>query len=130
MRHRTSALPWGSDVAIEALAREKIIRCPPSGDCRNTPEPSMDGRIQFNGREIEVFINDRLLAPNSDLTRRTALSEFRTFFSNVYGGGEFDLTYPQDPRSLFGVRATAFRPLATEALLENLHILATVPSRI
>ena len=90
-------------------------------------EPSLNGKIQFNGREMEVFINDRLLAPNSDQTRRTALPELQTFFSNLLGGGEFDLTYQPDPRSLLGARATAFQSLTTEALLDNLYILAPAP---
>ncbi len=28
-------------------------------------EPSLDGKFRFGGREIELFINDRLLAPNT-----------------------------------------------------------------
>jgi hypothetical protein len=87
-------------------------------------EPSLAGMIQFNGREIEVFINDRLLAPNRPQTRAAANSEFRTFFSTLFGDIDYAVSYPQDPRSLFGVRATAFQSSDTATLLDNLQSLA------
>lgn len=93
-------------------------------------EPSLDGTIRFDGREIEVWINDRLLAPNSAETRRAAHAELQNFFTNLLGGGEFDLAYPQDPRCLFGVRATVSVPVDALALVENLRALApTAESR-
>ena len=47
-------------------------------------EPLLKGTLRFNGRELEVWINDRLLAPNSEETRRTIHPEFQTFFSNLF----------------------------------------------
>jgi hypothetical protein len=90
-------------------------------------EPLLNGKLSFNGREIEVWLNDRLLAPNSEETRRTAYSDFELFFSNLFGGGEFDISYQQDPRSLLGVRATAIQSFYAAALLDNLHSLAPAP---
>ncbi len=87
-------------------------------------EPSLGGRIQFNGREIEVFINDRLLAPNTPKTRIAADSEFRTFFSMLFGDIEYAVSYPPDPRSLFSVHVQTSQAINTTALLNNLDSMA------
>lgn len=92
-------------------------------------DPRLNGKIRLEGREIEVFINDRLLAPNTEETRAAAEPEFRAFFSRLFGSSEFDLACPRDPRSLFSVRATASQPVSTLTLLNNLYSLASVADR-
>jgi hypothetical protein len=91
---------------------------------RMETEPSLAGNIQFNGREIEVFINDRLLAPNTPETRAATDSEFRTFFPILFGDIEYAVSYPRDPRSLFSVRVETSQVFETAALLNNLNALA------
>jgi len=87
-------------------------------------EPSLAGNIQFNGRETEVFINDRLLAPNTPETRAATDSEFRAFFSRLFGNIEYSVSYPQDPRGLFSVHVQTSQVFETAALLNNLNSLA------
>ncbi|MGO8789832.1 MAG: hypothetical protein ACLQVL_20935 [Terriglobia bacterium] len=87
-------------------------------------EPRLSGKIQFNGREIEVFINDRLLAPNRPETRSAADSEFRTFFSTILGDAEYTTSYPSDPRDLFSVHVKTARTFDSTSLLNNLNSLA------
>jgi hypothetical protein len=87
-------------------------------------EPRLNGRIQFNGREIEVFINDRLLAPNTPHTRAAADSEFRAFFSTLFGDAEYTVSYSQDPRSLFSIQVRTSQSFDTSALLSNLNSMA------
>ena len=124
VRYNRKALLEGSNQDRLAQATQAAL----AACLRLKAEPSLGRGIPFNGREMEVFINDRLLAPNCAQTRKAAFSEFETFFSHLFGSCEFDLTYPTDPRILFGVRATTFQSLATETLLENLRALAPVPS--
>jgi hypothetical protein len=89
-------------------------------------EPSLAGTVQFNGRDIEVFISDRLLAPNTPATRAALDSEFHTFFSMLFGEVDYTLSYPQDSRSLFSVTVRASRAFDTNALLSNLNSLTPV----
>jgi len=84
---------------------------------------SLAGSVQFNGREIEVFINDRLLAPNTPETRAALDSDFRTFFSTLFGDTDYALSYPQDSRSLFSVHVRSSQVFDTNALLNNLNSL-------
>ena len=93
-------------------------------------EPSLNGRIKFDGREIEVFINDRLLAPNAPETCMLAEPEFRSFFSALFGTNAYAISYPQDPRTLFSVHVRSHQTFETAALLDNLSSLATAFSRI
>lgn len=83
-------------------------------------EPSLDGMIQFNGREIEVTVNDRLLVPNRVETRDAAEPELYTLFATLFGEAEYESTYSQDPRKLFSARVTTTQEFDTAELLENL----------
>jgi hypothetical protein len=89
-------------------------------------DPRLGGMIQFNGREIEVSINDRLLAPHRPETRSATDSEFHTFYSTLFGDIEYAVSYPQDPRSLFSVQVRTSQEFNTTALLNNLNAMAPV----
>jgi hypothetical protein len=78
------------------------------------------GTIQFDGRGIEIFINDRLLAPNSEETRQAADPELRAFVSRLITGEGYSLRYEADPRRLFGARVEFSREFTTGELLQNL----------
>ncbi len=91
-------------------------------------DPRLGGTIQFDGREMEVFINDRLLAPNTPETRAAADAEFRTFFCTLFADTDYAASYSPDPRSLLSIRARASQPFDTTALLDNLNLLAPASS--
>ena len=80
----------------------------------------VSGTIQFDGRGIEIFINDRLLAPNSEETRQAADPELRAFVSRLIAGEGYSLGYEADPRRLFGARVEFSREFTTGELLQNL----------
>ncbi len=83
-------------------------------------EPNLDGKVRFNGREIEVTINDRLLAPNQAETRTATEPELLMLFSTLFGDAEYSLDHPRDPRNLFSVRVRTSQEFGTTELLENL----------
>lgn len=80
----------------------------------------LGGKLRFNGQDVEIFINDRALAPNNKATRAAADSEFRAFASKLFQGNDYSLTYADDPRRLFGASINASRPFSVEDLLKNL----------
>jgi hypothetical protein len=83
-------------------------------------EPSLDGKFRFGGREIELFINDRLLAPNTDATRQAAHPDLDAFFKKLFRGSDFSLSYGSDPRRLFTASATSTKPFQVSELISNL----------
>jgi hypothetical protein len=118
---------YNRKAALEGTNQDRLVQAAQAalGACqRLETEPSLDGRIQFNGREIEVSINDRLLAPNTPETRTRADSEFTTFFSTLFGDVAYEVSYPQDHRSVFSVHVTTSQVIDTSALLNNLNSMA------
>jgi len=123
VRYNRKAMLEGTDQDRLVQATQAALAA-----CRRLEtEASLDGRIQFNGREIEVFINDRLLAPNTPEVRTATDSELGTLFSTLFGDIEYALSYPQDPRSLFSVQVRTYQAFSTTALLNNLSSMAPVP---
>jgi hypothetical protein len=61
-------------------------------------EPEMTGKVRFDPRRFEVFVNDRLLAPNTEATWRALEAELRSAF-----GPDAEMSWDSDPRGLFRV---------------------------
>jgi hypothetical protein len=78
----------------------------------------LNGRFHFNGQDAQLFINDRLLAPNDEKTRQAAASDFQLLANKLFGQAE--LTHNADPRRLFSACMRSSRPFSTGELLNNL----------
>jgi hypothetical protein len=84
-------------------------------------EPRLEGKLRFNGREIEVFINDRLLAPNNHATRKAVEADLQKFVEKLFrDAGSLLPATEVDPRRLFSVTAKASRRFSIAELLSNL----------
>lgn len=81
----------------------------------------LKGTIAFDGRNLEIFVNDRLLAPNTEGTRQAADQHLRAFFDGLLAGAVYSLEYESDGRRLFGARLRLDREFAVSELLQNLR---------
>lgn len=81
-----------------------------------------DFNLHFNNQEIEIVINDRLLAPNTEGTRKAAEPELKEFLNQLFDGAGYSLEYPTERRKLFGVSITAAKEFSTQELLGNLSV--------
>jgi hypothetical protein len=114
--NRKAAFDGSNQDRLKQATRAALIACQ-----RLEAEPSLQGALRFNGRDIEISVNDRLLAPNDDATRQAVDEDLRAFFRELFGGSEYSLSYDtSDPRRLFSVSAKATRDFAVEELLGNL----------
>jgi hypothetical protein len=84
-------------------------------------ESRMAGGIRFNRQQIQLAINDRLLAPNTPETRAAADPELRDFCSRLFAGAAYSLRYEEDPRQRFGIQINASQPVSADTLLANLN---------
>jgi hypothetical protein len=100
---------------LKQAARAALTACQ-----RLESEPGLGGKLRFNGQDVEIFVNDRLLAPNSEVTRKAAEADLGAFFVELFGGAEYSLSYPEDLRRRFSAWVRAARPFPVAALLENL----------
>jgi hypothetical protein len=80
-------------------------------------EPRLAGNFQFDGQEIEISINDRLLAPNDAATREAVDSDLQAFARKLFRGKEYSISYGTDPRSLFTAFLKAEKPSTAAELL-------------
>ena len=116
IRYNRKALLQGSNEERLAQAAHAVL----SG-CQRLEEDTRLGRtLHFNGQEIEILVNDRLLAPNREETRKALEPDFRAFSGKLFGGNEYSLSFGTDPRRLLSVFLMTSRPFAIEELLENL----------
>jgi len=83
-------------------------------------EPRLGGKLRFGGREIELFINDRLAAPNTAETHAAADPEFQEFFRKLFAGKEYSISYGSEPRALFTANVKAAQPVTAAELLSAL----------
>jgi hypothetical protein len=114
--NRKAELDGGNQDRLAQAARAALIACQ-----RLEAEPTVAGKFQFNGRELEIFINDRLLAPNSDATFETARPDLQQFAGKLFRGPHYSLSHNPDPRKLFGVSLKASDSFPLAALLKNLE---------
>ena len=113
--NRKAALEGSNQDRLKQATRSALAACQ-----RLESEPRLDGKLRFNGQEMEVFINDRLVAANRDATREALSSEFPSFLQKLFGGSEYSLSYGRDPRRLFTVSVKTYQPFAVADLLKNL----------
>lgn len=83
-----------------------------------------DFNLYFNKREIEIVVNDRLLAPNTEETRRSAQPELTEFVRQLFADSSYSVKYPVERRKLFGVTIAAEREFSLQELSANLRLAA------
>jgi hypothetical protein len=113
--NRKAALDGDNQECLRQAAHAALIAFQ-----RLEQEPRLDGKLRFDGQEIEVFVNDRLVAPNSEATREAFRADFQKFFAKLLRGADFSFAYDTDPRRLFGLTLKASRPFPVAELLQNL----------
>jgi hypothetical protein len=76
--------------------------------------------LKFSGREAQIIINDRLIAPNTVDTFAKLEPELRTFFDKLFGGTEYTLSNDTEPRERFTVNVQAAKHFDVQTLLQAL----------
>ncbi len=118
---------YNRKAALEGTNHDRLVQATRAAlkACqRLETEPKLDGKIQFDGREIAISINDRLLAPNTPETLAAGEPDIRAFLSTLFGEADYKLSKPQDSRRVFSVGITSSQAFSTSELLDNLSSLA------
>ena len=91
--------------------------------CRRIEEESaLKGRIKFLGNEALLFINDRLLAPNTEETFLAVRPDIEHLARVMYGGNDFVLERDTgDPRRRFSVHIRTSASFDVATLFRNLE---------
>ncbi len=116
VRYNRKAVLYGSNQdRLAQAARAALSACQ-----RLEAESGLNGLVRFNGQKIEVFVNDRLLAPNREETREAVRPDMDDFCRKLFPDSEVSVSYSDDPRSLFAVSLEASRRHRVADLLANL----------
>ncbi len=113
--NRKGALEGSNQDRLKQAAVAALKACQ-----RFESDPRLDSKFRFNGREIEISINDRLLAPNKPETREAIQPELDALLAKLFAGGDYSLSYQDSPRDLFSVSVKSSGTFSAEELLQNL----------
>lgn len=113
--NRKAALDGTNQDRLSQAARAALAACR-----RLESEPRLGGKFRFNGQEIEIFINDRLIAPNTAATRQAFDADFHLFSRKLFRGKEYSISYGEDPRGLFTAFVKTAEPFSVADLIEAL----------
>jgi hypothetical protein len=76
--------------------------------------------LKFNGSEVQIIINDRLLVPNTAETFAALEPDLRAFFDRLYSGAEYSLMHNDNSRERFTVNIKTSVNFDVETLIKNL----------
>jgi len=116
IRYNRKAVLGGSNHdRLKQALRAALIACQ-----RLESDPRLERKVRFDRQEIQLSINDRLVAPNLEDTYTALKPELEVFFQELFEGNGLSLRHDRDPRHLFSVTVKSAKPLDLEALLEKL----------
>jgi hypothetical protein len=87
-------------------------------------EPALDGKLRFAGNELEIVVNDRLVAPNTEKTFDEIRFDVDLLARRLYATTNFTLLRArQDPRRRFNMAIRTLLSFETKTLLNNLQVI-------
>jgi hypothetical protein len=114
--NRKATLGSGNQERLAQAALATLTACQ-----RLQEDTRLNGKLRFNGQNVEIFVNDRALAPNTAATREALNAEFHAFSARLFGETEYSLSFGDDPRRLLAVSLKASRAFTVGELIENLQ---------
>jgi hypothetical protein len=82
-------------------------------------DAAFGGRLKFPGRQMEIFANDRLAAPNNAGTLAMLRPALDSLLTGLYAGGKYTVQREEDEKKRFAVRVTAETAPGVERLLKT-----------
>ena len=88
--------------------------------CRLLEEDPALGDLRFDAGRIQVSVNDRAIAPNTDDTDRALRPEVERLLETLWGSGDHTLERLGEPRERYRLGASAGRPIPVAEILGRL----------
>jgi len=100
---------------LRQAARSAFAAC-----LRLEGDPALNQKFRFNGRDIEIVVNDRLLAPNNSETRQAIEPIVHDFADKLLSKGRYEIAWQTNPRRLAGAALRSITLFEAAELLEKL----------
>jgi len=81
-----------------------------------------ENRVRFIGNEVQLVINDRLIAPNTAKTFSALKEDLESFFGILFKGSNVTLVHSSlsEPRARFTLDVKSASAFDTQTLLDNI----------
>ncbi len=110
--NRKAALAGSIDDRLSQVVRATLLAC---------QRLEHENGLSFNGSEVHLTFNDRLLAPNTPKAMDVLRPALREFLDRLYGQDAYTLDrISGDPRERLAIGVKSATPLTVTALLHNL----------
>ena len=109
--------------AVEGTPQERLQQAAQAAltACRLLEEdPELGGDLSFDAGRIQVSVNDRAIAPNTDDTDRALRPEVARLLQSLWGAGGHTLERLGEPRERYRLAASAGRPIPVTEILGRL----------
>jgi hypothetical protein len=113
-------LLYGRKTKIDGSTVEKLAQAAQAA-LKAAQKLEKEQKLKFNTDEVQVIINDRLLAPNTPETLATLSPDLNTFFGKLFDGAGFTVEHNADPRERFTVTVTTSAKTDVKTLLSRLE---------
>ena len=80
----------------------------------------LNGKLGFNGQDVQLIVNDRFLAPNDKATRAAVEPDFQSFATRLFGSFASPVSFDTDPRRLLTAWIRASGSFSVGDLLNSL----------
>ena len=112
-----SKLSGSNPEKLSTVLRSALKNCQ-----RLEEEPVLSGKLRFSTNQIEILVNDRLVAPNTRETFEEIRPEIDFLARRLYSTTNFTLVKnQQDPRRRLSVTISTPLSFETKTLLNNLQ---------
>jgi hypothetical protein len=112
--NRKATVPGTNQDRLEQALRSALGAAERLQEDLNADEP-----FAINRRDIEIWVNDRLVARNADETRRSMELELRKLLDRLLGGAEYTIDFETDPRRLLMARIHFAQDFSARELWRN-----------
>ena len=82
-------------------------------------EKEMQGRIRISGNAMQIFANDRLIAPNSDETWKLLEPVLNEFLNKLLSETDYTIVRETDAKERFLVTVKAAKPVTIDTLMNR-----------
>jgi hypothetical protein len=83
-------------------------------------DAELEGALKVPGNRLELFANDRLVAPNTDAAYAELEPAFKKFLDRLYAGAPYTLERETDPKERLSVKVRVQGEVPLKTLLERL----------
>lgn len=109
-RHRCGLL-YNRKAPLEGSNEDRLLQAFRSAAKACTLLESELAGLRFSRQELELFFNDRALAPNNEATFEYCQQMVPAFLEKQFAGNSFQIEYHRDPRSRFGLNVQFEKPI-------------------